>query len=113
MHEIQIAQDLSAIVLEVAGKEKLSVVTRVDIIFGRMIQVVPDIFEFAFTECVRESIARNAKLNIEILPVRIRCMKCNEEMDLSDFWFICSKCNNIYVKVIQGKEMFIKSIEGE
>jgi hydrogenase nickel incorporation protein HypA/HybF len=113
MHEIQIAQDLSAIVLEVAGREKLSVVTGVDVIFGRMIQVVPEIFEFAFRECVRESIARDAKLNIEILPVRIRCMKCNEEKELSDLWFICSKCNTTDVKVIQGKEMFVKSIEGE
>jgi hydrogenase nickel incorporation protein HypA/HybF len=113
MHEIQIARDLSSIVLEVAGREKLSVVTEVDIIFGRMIQVVPEIFEFAFRECVRESIARDAKLNIEILPIRIRCMKCKEEMDLSDLWFICCKCSNTDVKVIQGKEMFVKSIEGE
>jgi hydrogenase nickel incorporation protein HypA/HybF len=113
MHEIQIAQDLSVIVLEVAEREKLSVVAGVDVIFGSMIQVVPEIFEFAFRECVRESIARDAKVNIEILPVRIRCMKCNEEMDLSDLWFICYKCFTTDVKVIQGKEMFVKSIEGE
>ena len=113
MHEIQIAKDLSAIVLEVAGKEKLSVVKRVDVIFGKMIQIVPDIFEFAFRECVRESVACDAKLNIEIVPVRIRCLKCNEEMDLPDTWFICGKCNSTDLKIIQGKEIYVKSIEGE
>lgn len=99
--------------LEVAEREKLSVVTGIDVIFGKMIQVVPEIFEFAFRECVRESIACEAKLNIEVLSVRIRCMECKEEMDLPDFWFICSKCNSTNLKIIQGKEMFVKSIEGE
>jgi hydrogenase nickel incorporation protein HypA/HybF len=113
MHEIQIARNLSDIVLEVAEKEKLSVVTKIDIIFGKMIQVVPDIFEFAFRECVRESIASNAELSIEIVPVRVRCLKCNEEMDLTDLWFICSKCGSADITIIQGKEMFVKSIEGE
>jgi hydrogenase nickel incorporation protein HypA/HybF len=113
MHEIQLAQNLSAIVLEVAEREKLSVVTRVEVIFGKMIQVVPEIFEFAFRECVREGIACDAKLNIEVLIVRVRCMKCNEETDISDSWFICSKCGSTDLKIIQGKEMFVKSIEGE
>jgi hydrogenase nickel incorporation protein HypA/HybF len=113
MHEIQIARALSAIVLEVSEKEKLSVVTGVDISFGRMIQVVPEIFEFAFRECVRGSIAGDAKLNIEILPVRIRCRRCNEEMELGDLWFICNKCGSADLDIIHGKEMFVKSIEGE
>ena len=113
MHEIQIAGELSVIVLEVAEREKLSVVTGVDIIFGKMIQVVPEIFEFAFRACVKDSIASDAKLNIEILPVRVRCMECDEEIDLTDFWFVCSKCNSTNLTMIQGKEMYVKSIEGE
>ena len=44
MHEIRIAEDLSAIVLETARKENLSKVTKVNISFGQMIQIVPDIF---------------------------------------------------------------------
>jgi hydrogenase nickel incorporation protein HypA/HybF len=113
MHEIQIAQNLSAIVLEVAEREKLSVVSGVDVIFGKMIQVVPEIFEFDFRECVRGSLAQDAKLNIEILPVRIRCKICNEEMDLEDLLFICNKCGSADVNIIHGKEMFVKSIEGD
>ena len=54
INEISITKNLSDIVLEVADLEKLSKVTKVNINFGQMIQVVPDIFEFAFKETVRE-----------------------------------------------------------
>ena len=76
MHEISIVKDLSDIVLEVADREKLSKVTKVNISFGQMIQVVPDIFEFAFKETVRDTIAMDAVVDIEILPVKTRCRIC-------------------------------------
>ena len=72
MHEIRIANDLSEIVLEVAGREKLLKVTKIYISFGQMIQIVPDIFNFAFRETVRDTIAMDAVVNIEILPVKMR-----------------------------------------
>jgi hydrogenase nickel incorporation protein HypA/HybF len=113
MHEIRIAKDLSDIVLEVAGRENLSVVSRVNISFGEMIQIVPDIFDFAFREAVRDSIASDAHVDIEIIHVRLKCKKCSNEFGLSDNLFSCKKCNSEDIDIIAGKEMFIKSLEGE
>jgi hydrogenase nickel incorporation protein HypA/HybF len=113
MHELRIAEDLTRIILEVAGKEKLTKVTDVNIIFGQMIQIVPDIFHFAFDEAVRETIAENAKVNIEILPVKMKCRICQNEFIISDNIFACKACNSVELDIIQGKEIFIKSIEGE
>jgi hydrogenase nickel incorporation protein HypA/HybF len=113
MHELAIAQELTSIVLETAEKENLAVVSRVNVIFGRMIQIVPEIFEFAFRESVRESIAGEALLSIKILPVRIRCHECEEETEAGDMFFACSKCGSRNIEIIQGKEIYIESIEGE
>jgi hydrogenase nickel incorporation protein HypA/HybF len=113
MHEIRIAEELSAIVLRVAGNENLSKVSMVNISFGTMIQVVPDIFERAFRECVRDSLADGAELSVEILPVKIRCNSCREEMGLEAMDFRCNLCGSADLEIIQGKEMFVKSIEGE
>ena len=66
MHEIRIAEDLSRIVLEAASERNLRKVTGINISFGQLVQIVPDIFEFAFRECVRGTIAENSKVNIEI-----------------------------------------------
>jgi hydrogenase nickel incorporation protein HypA/HybF len=113
MHEIGIANDLSEIVLEIAAREKLLKVTKVYISFGKMIQIVPDIFNFAFRETVRDTIAKDATVDIEILPVKMKCRICKDEFILDDDIFLCGRCGSSELDIIQGKELFLKSIEGE
>ena len=113
MHEIRIAEDLSTIVLEAAGKENLSKVTRVNISFGQLIQIVPEIFEFAFRESVKNTLAEDAVLNIEIMKVKMKCLNCGNEFQIEENYFTCSACNSSEIDIIQGKELFVKSIEGE
>lgn len=113
MHEIRIAEDLSAIVLEAAKREKLARVTKVNISFGQMIQIVPDIFRFAFGGAVRDSVAEEAEIDIEILPVKMKCKKCKNDFQVTDNRFACNFCGSTDLEIIQGKELFIKSIEGE
>jgi hydrogenase nickel incorporation protein HypA/HybF len=113
MHEIRIAEDLSSIVLETAGKKNLSKVTKVNISFGQLVQIVPDIFEFAFREIVKDSIAEAAELEIEIIPVKMVCNSCGNDFQVNENRYSCSKCSSTDLGIIQGKELFIKSIEGE
>lgn len=113
MHELRIAEDLSQIVLEAAKTENLSKVTRVNISFGQMVQIVPDIFETAFREFVFSTIAGDATLEIEILPVKMKCRNCGSDFQVGDNSFVCNLCKSPELDIIQGKELFIKSIEGE
>jgi hydrogenase nickel incorporation protein HypA/HybF len=113
MHEIRIAEDLSFIVLDTARKENLSKVTKVNISFGQLVQIVPDIFEFAFREIVRNSVVQDAEIDIEIIPVKMKCKNCGSDFQVKDNLFACNVCGSTDVEIIQGKELFIKSIEGE
>ena len=113
MHEIRIAEDLSAIVLETARNEQLSKVTKINISFGQLIQIVPEIFEFAFRETVRNTVAEDAELTIEIVEVRMYCKNCGNEFHVKDNLFACSNCSSTDLEIRNGKELFIKSIEGE
>jgi hydrogenase nickel incorporation protein HypA/HybF len=113
MHELGIAEDLSVIVLDTARRENLTKVTKVNISFGQLVQIVADIFEFAFRETVRDSVAQDAELIIEIVPVKMRCKNCGNDFELNDNLFACNFCDSSDLEIIQGKELFIKSIEGE
>ena len=113
MHEISIADSLSVIVLEAANREKLSRVTRINICFGQLVQVVPAIFEFAFRETVRGSVAQDAELSLEILPVRLKCKVCCSDFDIKENLFVCNNCGSADLSIIQGKELYVTSIEGE
>lgn len=113
MHELKIAQDLSAIVLEAAEKESFSKVTKVKISFGQLIQIVPDIFEFAFREAVRGTVSQDAELSVEIVPVKMICNECRNDFEVKHNLFKCSFCGSTDLNILTGKELFIKSIEGE
>lgn len=112
MHEIRIAKDLSDIVIDVAKRENLTKVTKVNICFGQMIQIVPEIFEFSFKEIIKDTIANDAGINIEILPVIMRCTVCNDKFELKDIDFFCNGCGSSEVEILSGRELFVKSIEG-
>jgi hydrogenase nickel incorporation protein HypA/HybF len=113
MHEIRIAEDLAGIVLEVAGREKLSKVSKVNVSFGQLIQIVPDVFEFAFRESVRSTIASDAALSIEIIELKMECRKCKNIFRISENFFACQKCGSDELDILEGRELFVKSIEGE
>jgi hydrogenase nickel incorporation protein HypA/HybF len=113
MHEIGIAEDLSLIVLEAAADAKLSKVTRVNVIFGEMIRIVPHIFELAFSETVKDSIAEEAELVIEIIPLKMKCYNCRTCFLVKDGYYACPECGSTDPELIEGKELFVKSIEGE
>jgi len=113
MHELKIAEELIEIVLKVAESENLKKVTKVNIQFGKMIMIVPDVFRFIFESAVKVTIAKDAKLRLEILPVKFVCKKCKVETEIDDLLFVCSYCGSNDLELIQGRETIIKSIEGE
>jgi hydrogenase nickel incorporation protein HypA/HybF len=113
MHELKIAEELIGIVLEVAESENLKKVTKVNIQFGKIIMIVPDVFRFVFESGVKGTIAKNAKLHLEILPVKFACKKCKEETEIDDLIFVCPRCGSNDLELIQGRETIVESIEGE
>lgn len=113
MHEIKIAEELSVIVVDKAREAGLSAVESVNVCFGQLVQVVPDIFEFAFREAVRDTVAAEAALNIEIIPLEMKCLSCGAEYTPAENSSSCRRCGSLEITVVHGKELFIKSIEGE
>lgn len=113
MHELSIAGDLAEIVLNEARKASLSKVTRICICFGELVQIVPDIFKFAFTETIRNSIADGSELDIEILRIRIKCRMCGNESPVNDHDFTCRICHSDKTDLVSGNEMYVKYIEGD
>jgi hydrogenase nickel incorporation protein HypA/HybF len=112
MHELSIAMDLSVIVIDTAVANNLSEITKVNITFGELIAIVPDGFEFAFRETVRNSVAADAELNIEILPLKMKCLNCGNDIQPIEYKSACPICSSDKLSISQGQELFVRSIEG-
>jgi Zn finger protein HypA/HybF involved in hydrogenase expression len=43
----------------------------------------------------------------------MKCKNCGSDFQVKENLFACNECNSTDLEIIQGKELFIKSIEGE
>jgi hydrogenase nickel incorporation protein HypA/HybF len=113
MHEVAIVQDMFRIIGDISKEQQLKRIDKVNFIIGKMMQVVPDLFRFAFDAAKEGTIAANAELEIEFWPVKMECSQCHAVFQMDDHIFRCPQCQSVDLDVIQGRELFIKSIEGE
>lgn len=111
MHELSLAVDLVEQLVEVLEREKASKVVEINLVMGAMsgVQRVP--FEFVFPIAAENTPVAGAVLNIEEVPLVLKCSECNMETETDDLIMVCPNCNSISVEIVQGKEFLVKSME--
>jgi len=112
MHEMGIAAQIVEIaVASIPADFKNPRVARVNLKVGKLAAVVPESLHFCFQIAVQDTPLRDADLNIEEIPLRVRCTDCNVEWTAHEPVFVCRKCNGGSVEMLSGRELDITSIE--
>ena len=111
MHELSVAQGLLEIIEQEARPYPGARVTRVHLRIGKLSAVVPDALRFAFEAITRGGIAEGASLEIEEVPLTIRCHQCDEVFTIDDPFMLCPRCEGFDVEMVSGRELEIKSME--
>ncbi|HBZ57356.1 MAG TPA: hypothetical protein DEO88_18290, partial [Syntrophobacteraceae bacterium] len=57
--------------------------------------------------------AAAARLQIDTVPVVIRCNGCHEVFTMEDHKFVCPHCQEPAIDLVSGRELLVASIEGE
>ena len=110
MHELSIADAIVATAVRHAGGRR---VTRVEVKVGRLRQVVPSALEFSFELVAQGTPVEGAELQLEEVPVRVRCLVCAEESGRDEFPLSCRACGALDVEVIAGEELYVEELEVE
>jgi hydrogenase nickel incorporation protein HypA/HybF len=112
MHEMGIAMQIIEIaVASIPSDLKNSQVKKVNIKVGKLSAVVPDSLHFCFQIAAQDTPLREAELNIEEIPLKIRCTDCDVEWIAHEPVFLCQKCSGTSVEMLSGRELDITSIE--
>ena len=113
MHEMSIAQNILDIVVEEGQRNGLNQVKLIRLQIGALAAVVPESLRFCFELMRQDTIASEAVLEIETLPVVARCSECATVFEVEDHDFTCAQCGMPAMELISGRELNLVTIEGE
>lgn len=117
MHEYAICENILSIVKaeinKLLEKNKNIRLKEVRLKIGGMRQIIPDYLTFAYKTLTNDTQLFNSELNICVIPIKISCLNCDFNGDLPDKKLLCPKCHSESINILNGKELFVESIEIE
>lgn len=113
MHELSVCQALIEQVARVARDNDARRVVSIVITVGPLSGVEPRLLEHAYPLAAAGTVAQDASLVVETVPVRVRCRSCAAETGARANRLLCEACGDWQVDVIGGEEMLLKSVELE
>lgn len=113
MHELSLVASVIEVLEEKAREHGAARVTRVVLKIGAMSGAVPDLLESAFETFKKATIAETARLEIVVVPVKLRCPECGGETVREDTDFSCAGCGSRRVEIVEGRDLVVETIELE
>jgi len=111
VHELSVCQSTVSQVEEIAAKHSATGVSLIKLQIGPLSGIETTLLQQAFHIAKAGTIAEDARLEIEELPVRVQCKSCHTETDASTNRLVCSQCGDWQTTIISGDEMLLASIE--
>ena len=110
MHELSIAHEICGIVTQYLP-DNCGPVKSVRIKVGKLSNVLVDSLQFCFEAITRETVMEGALLQVEEVPVTIKCNHCGDISKIENFSYSCRSCYSTDVKLNSGTEMQVVDIE--
>jgi hydrogenase nickel incorporation protein HypA/HybF len=110
MHELAVCQQLLLQVDQIAKEQNARLVESITLRIGPLSGVEAHLLTQAFPLAAAGSIAQDAELIIESLPIRVRCQTCGAETDALPNKLVCGACGDYHTQLISGDEMLLASL---
>jgi hydrogenase nickel incorporation protein HypA/HybF len=113
MHEASIALSILDVVQSKCKEIGCMSLASIRIRIGKAAGILPDALQFAFEGAKEGTVAKNAKLIIEIVPVGGVCCSCKKPFIVDDLPYVlaCPSCGSTSFEITNGREMDIIDME--
>ena len=114
MHELSITQNILEIALRYGHQAEAKKITDLYLVIGQLSSVIDESVQFYWDMIAKDSIAEGARLHFKRIPALLECQECKNSYTLNGKQLAgCPYCESIKVKVVEGKEFQLESIEIE
>lgn len=121
MHELSISQAIAELVLQESEKKEAKKVLLVELEIGQLSMFNPEQVEFWLKLAFEQTLASEAKIQIEAIKPEIRCFDCEYEgeIEVEDdplYHFLtpiikCPSCGSAKIEIEKGRDCLLKKIE--
>jgi len=111
MHELSVCQGLISQVQDIARQNDARAVERIIVRIGPLSGVEAPLLRDAYSIARAGTVAADAELVIETMPVRVHCDTCGAETDASVNRLLCGECGDYHTRLLSGDEMILASVE--
>ena len=113
MHELSVCQALIDQVERVARDNGARRVMSIVVSVGPLSGIEAQLLEHAYPLAAAGTMAENAELVVETVPVKVRCRTCHAETEAAPNRLVCGSCRDWQVEVIAGEDMMLLRVEVE
>ena len=111
MHEYSIVQALLNQCEEHAVKNEATKITKVVCKIGVMSGIEIHLLQVAFDTFKEKTICDGAEFIINEQRLKLECRECGYIYEEDEVRYFCQKCESLKVKVIDGEDMYLMSLE--
>lgn len=111
MHEMALCESVLNVLQAEAAKQGFSKVTAVWLELGDLAAVEVNSFRFCFDVVIKHSLASDADLHIIHVSGEGWCFDCEQSVSIKQKYASCPLCGGYQLKITNGDQMRIKSLE--
>jgi len=113
MHEYSVVQALLNQCEEVADQNNARKITKVVCKIGVMSGIENHLLQVAFDTFKEGTMCAEAEFIINEQRLKLECRDCGHVFETDEIRYFCTECESLRVKVLDGEDMFLMSLEME
>ena len=113
MHELAITEGIISAAVPAAESAGAKRILEIRLKIGELSGVLPAYIQECFDIASQGTIAQGARLAVERIPVRIRCLDCGYEGVIDRKKIRCPQCGGAELRITAGREYYVDSLEVE
>jgi hydrogenase nickel incorporation protein HypA/HybF len=113
MHEYGLTKEIIRIAENAARREGAHKISRISLVVGENAGILPDSIQMYFDFIAKGTLVEGATLQLRMVPVRMRCPRCDKNFERPLFSFVCPDCGALGHPTKTGNEFYVESLELE
>lgn len=110
MHELSIVMSIVQLAEQETARAGAVAVDEVELDIGMLAGIESSALEFAWDTAVKNTCLQHAARKINHIPGRARCMDCDAEFNIHQYFDACPHCQGHLLSILQGKELKLRSL---